>query len=399
MKIGRLGAGAAALALVGMTVGGAVTAAGADTPEVYVGSATGTALNLSVLGQALTVGTSKADANSQLTAVATAAGQLAPTATASQTSTANSATPTDTKPNTCASPALPTQISTILNVGIVCSSTTASVAGNNPTATGTGSVASVDMGANTVLQQIPVTQPLLDALTPVVGQIPGGVGSTLNSVITSTFNTQTMGLTVGPSTSSVVTDAGKVTSTATAAGAVLKILPAPVVNGAPTTDPIATITVGSSKATAVYDRAAGTATPTVDPAIVRIDFNAATGVPSQSVPVGQSITILDGTPLKTTISVAAGSTTKNADGSVTAVSDGVSIQALQGVNGGITLQLAHAEAGVGGAKATVTPTTAPVAAPAGELPRTGGTPWLPMAGAGVLGLAIGARSLRRRHQD
>ena len=396
LKIGRIGAGAAALALAGLVVAGP---ASADTPEVYVGSATGTALNLSVLGQSLTLGTSKANISSQLTAIADAAGQAAPVATAAQHSEANTGAPTDSKPNACAGPTVPDPIKAILDVGLVCSTTSASVAGNNPTASGQGSVASVTMGANTVLQQIPVTQPLLDALQPVVGQIPGGVGQTLNSVITSVFNTQTLNLTVAPTTSSVVTDAGKVTSTSTAAGAVLKLLPAPTVNGTPTTDPIATITVGSAKASAVYDRAAGTATPTVDPAIVRVEFNQGLGLPSQSVPVGQSLTILQGTPLETTITVAAGTTAKNTDGSVSAIADGVSIQALKGVNGGIVLQLAHAEAGVGGTAATVTPPAPPAAAPASELPRTGGTPWVPIAGAGLLGLAFVARSLRRLRQD
>jgi LPXTG-motif cell wall-anchored protein len=98
--------------------------------------------------------------------------------------------------------------------------------------------------------------------------------------------------------------------------------------------------------------------------------------------------------------VAGGTATTNPDGSATATADGVSVQALKGLpGGGITLQLAHAEAAVNGTKAVVTPPApaTPVAVtPRGELPRTGGTPWLPIAGAVLLGIAVIARrSLRR----
>src|SRR4051794_33763577 len=155
LKIGRIGAGAAAVALAGMVVAGP---ASADTPEVYVGSATGTALNLSVLGQPLTFGTSKVSISSQPTAIADAAGQAAPVAGAQQHSEASTAAPTDTKANSCQTPSVPDPVKQILDIGLVCSSTSASTAGNNPTATGSGSVATLAMGANTVLQQIPVTQ-------------------------------------------------------------------------------------------------------------------------------------------------------------------------------------------------------------------------------------------------
>src|SRR6476469_3331363 len=104
LKIGRIGAGAAALALAGLVVAGP---ASADTPEVYVGSATGTALNLSVLGQSLTLGTSKVNISSQLTAIADAAGQAAPVATAAQHFLFNDTATTENKANQCAGPTVP----------------------------------------------------------------------------------------------------------------------------------------------------------------------------------------------------------------------------------------------------------------------------------------------------
>jgi hypothetical protein len=147
---------------------------------------------------------------------------------------------------------------------------------------------------------------------------------------------------------------------------------------------VATIEVSSAKATAVYDRTKGTSNPSWDAALVRVHLNSALQVADFAVPVGQTQTILAGTPLESTITVANGSTVKNADGSVGAVADGVSLQLLKGINGGISLQLAHAEAGVAGSPA-VAPT---VVQAVNQLPRTGGTPWIPMAGTGILALAF-----------
>src|SRR5205085_560975 len=110
------------------------------------GSATATALNLTVLGQSLTLGTSGAKVTSEPTATADGAGQAAPVATSAQHSAVSSTTAaTDTKPNACASPDLGAQVKAVIDVGLVCSSTTASVAGALPTATGNGSVATVGM--------------------------------------------------------------------------------------------------------------------------------------------------------------------------------------------------------------------------------------------------------------
>ncbi len=101
---------------------------------------------------------------------------------------------------------------------------------------------------------------------------------------------------------------------------------------------------------------------------------------------GETVTILQGTPLESTITVADGSTTKNPDGSVSSVADGVKLELLKGVNGGIVLELAHAEAGAAGSPAVL---GSIIDVP--ELPRTGGTPWIPVAGIGAVGLAVLAR--------
>src|SRR4051794_18771573 len=312
-----------------------VAPAAGDSPESFTGSAAGTALQLGVLGQSFTFGTSTAKATSQLTAKAEAAGQATPVLPTSVTTSEVSADNTSaSKPRACETPALPDQVNAFLTLGLACSETTAAVAGGNPTATGSGVVASLGVSANSILQTTGVGAALSGLLTPITAADPSG---SLAVLVDSVFNSKTLDTTIGGSTSSVSTDAGKVTSTSTSSAAVIKILPNPIVNGQPSTDPILTITVGQATATAVYDRKAGTSSASVDPALVRIRFNAliaqTLGIQQeQTITTDQVIAIpqLAGSPLETEIKVGHGSTAQNPDGSASAVADGVSISTLRG---------------------------------------------------------------------
>jgi len=84
---------------------------------------------------------------------------------------------------------------------------------------------------------------------------------------------------------------------------------------------------------------------------------------------------------------------------VGAVADGVSLQLLKGVAGGITLELAHAESAVGGAKALITTQSVnpPAEVKAAELARTGAeAPWLPMGILLILAAFVTRRASRAR---
>ncbi|MDQ1394982.1 MAG: hypothetical protein QOG64_241 [Acidimicrobiaceae bacterium] len=395
-KVRRIGGVAVACLLLTSFVAGP---ASADQPESYNGSATGTALQLTVLGQSFTFGTSAAKAASDLTASADGAGQATPilptSVTHSEVTGDNTAA---SKPQACLTPDLGASVTAIISLGLACSQTSASVAGGNPAASGSGSVASLGLSANSILAQTPIGSTLQQVLAPITAADPT---KTLGSLIDSVFNSKTLDVTLGSSTSSVTSAAGAVTSLGIASGVVIKILPTPLINGAPSTDPFATITVGQAKAIAVYDRAAGTSKPTVDPALVRVDLNPliaqGLGVPaSTTLTLDQDLVVpgTAGTPLESEIKVGHGSTTTNPDGSVGAIADGVSIALLRGVSGGIILNLAHAEATVKGAPAVV---TAPVVVP--QLPRTGGSPWIPLVGVTLLGLAfVTHRTARRVHR-
>lgn len=464
-RIRRLAALVGAVALSGAFVTGP---ARADSPEVFSGSAAGTALDLSVLGKKATFGTSTANVNSAGVAKSTAAGQVSSTVdevdealklpTAAQEANAAQGQ-TVTKPRLCAQALAPVDF---INIGLVCSSASAANV-NHPSASAEGSVAEADVHLETVVKliqdtartELPIGSTLSSVLTPVCNTVAATcpATTTVSDLVDSVLKTQTLDIKLGTSTSSVTTGPGTVTSEATAAGAVIKILPLPQVNGQPSTEPVVTITVGDARAKAVYDRSTGKATPTVDPALVRIDFNTAltnsiptladgividpldllgvngtiNSLPAQADPVvtlcddDRAICILPNSPLESRIYLASGSAKVNEDGSAVAVADAVRLDLLRGVVGfvseeiptvaptvqsqglgdpGLHLALAHAEAGVGGKQAQVTIQKQPdnpgpqqvQELPRGEvpleLPRTGGFPVLPVAGAGMLSLAV-----------
>ena len=348
--------------------------------------------------------------------------------------------------------ALPTEITDVLSIGAACSSATAAVQNGLPKAVGTGEIVGVDLDLSVLTSSagidVETLAPILDPLLGGVGELESNIEAALTEAtgtptqidVTDTIaeltqalvETKTLEVDLGNSVSETVSEGAKVTSTATAAGGTIKLFPLGALNVADgvTLEPIVEVIVGSAKATAVYDRATGKSTPSFDPAILTIkvntpltnDIGEITGfdlnqvvinpnlVPSQlaaAEPVIGAVVkacsdapnefcILEGTPVETRIAVASGRTVTNADGSVGAIADAVKIQALKGIGvidpsleGGILLELAHAEAGVGGAPAQLITIAAPEVPR--ELPRTGGPAVLPMIAVAGLGIALAAR--------
>jgi hypothetical protein len=419
-SIRRIAALVGVTALAGAFVSGP---ASADNAEVFLGSAAARGLNVKVVSPLAldgvpntlqaSLGSAFAEASSAQTAKAEGIGQLLPTLLASTKKTAiANAGESVNLPKGCAQAH---DLEGIVNLGLACGSAVANVVNGLPQAHSAGSVAGLNVNGQTALLD-------LEAATTVVGDTLMGaldtvcdtladtaeevcdVTTTVKDLVTSILETETLNVAVGESTADVVTEAGKITSTSSASGAVVRLLPLPQVNGLPSTEPVATIEVSSAKATAAYDRVAGASTASADPAIVRVKFNTvltqALGLNEIAVTPGQSHTILAGTPLESDI-IVAGSTIS--DNNTRAVADGVKLHLLKplgqsaagALDGGIMLELAHAEAGVAGTPAVITPVETPRVietprAPA-ELPRTGGTPWIPVAGAGALALAAVVR--------
>ena len=442
--IRRVGGLAVAGFLLSGFVSGPATAAttSTSTPESFIGSAAGAALVLSVAGNGVSSGISSAKLDSSAKAVADSAGLLGlPVLGGSNAGTATvaGAPGTDSKAG-CATPSALQGLGGILSLGVACSSSMAEITQAGPHALATGNVVGIDVTAQSLLNTTlgnpglaPVINGLLGGLDTLNKSIPGSpdlkIDDTLSNLLTKLETTQTLAIKLGNSTSETTTAGATVTSVANAQAGVIQILPI----GATVTDatgglvqlkPVVEILIGSAQAKAVYDRASGVSTPSFDPSIVTVRINTPTTDALGKI-IGQNLSeikiapnlspatipapaaaiaapcadasnefcILAGTPLETRIAVASGRTITNADGSVGAVADAVKIHALKNIGatvapltGGILLELGHAEAGVGGKPGSTTTVNLPDIP--NELPRTGGTPWLPIAGALVLGLAF-----------
>lgn len=403
MKLRRVGALITAAALAGAF--GSAGSASADTAEAYVGSAAGRALNLDIpaLGDPLTMGASKASLNSTLDALAEGTGFLTPLGSnVANSEIKDGAVVKGPVGETCTTPALPAEVAAVVNIGVGCAASSATIENGFMTAASAGSVANLDLSANTLLSEVPIGGILDQVFEPLIGNVAelDPALTTVKDLVSSVLETKTLEVELGTSTSKVTTDGASVISEATAAGGEIRILPTPQLSAAPELSnvPVATITVGSSAARAVYDRATGTtADPSFDAAIVTIKLSPALGLPAAastiSVKPGQTQTILAGTPLESTITVANGSTVTNADGTKGAVADGVKLELIKGVSGGVILELAHSEAGVAGSPATkvLSECVGEGCDIVRELPRTGGFPVLPVLGGLLLAAALMVR--------
>jgi LPXTG-motif cell wall-anchored protein len=427
-SVQRLGA----IALSGLVVAGvlALPAAAQTTPpptvqtraESFIATAAARGLDLNLFGTRVTIGQSSAVVNSTPSAKASGAGVALVSGTVS-TSEVDAPNQSAAPPKACVLnlPVSVPGLANLLNLNLACGESRVDTSGGAPSAFGSGSVASADVGGLSLIQPIiDLLQSLLNAILPVVDQTVGGVlnaisptlggllgplaanlglGTTsnvapvsglVNSLLTGIKNaTGLVGIKLGDSTSQAVTTAGAVTATANAAGAQIDLLPGLAAGGAP----LLSIIVGQAKSTSTFDRGTAKSTPTFDAAVARVHLGLPLlGAAGLDIPIqlNTPLTLLAGTPLETTISLGAGRTvTDPTTGSVASYADGVSIQLLKGLNGGIGLELAHAETGAGGQTRIVAEQQVVEQVP--TLPKTGNDAWLPMAGAGLLLAALGIR--------
>ncbi len=383
-------------------------------PESFIATAAARGLDLNVFGTKVTIGQASALINSTPLARASGAGVvLAPgTVSSSEVSAPNqSAAP----PKACL---LNLPVAALLAVELACGESKVDTSNGAPSAIGKGSVAGVDVAALNALDPVvQLLQTLLNQLLPVVDQTVGSVVTTLPGIgglvgslagtlglgTTSSINPVTslvsslldgvrratglVDITLGESTAQAVTTAAAVTATANAAGAQIDLLPGLTIGGTP----LLSIIVGQAKSVSTFDRGTAKSTPTFDAAVARVHLGALLGGVDLPIQLGAPLTLLAGTPLETTISLGAGRTVTDPNtGAVASYADGVSIQLLKGLNGGIGLELAHAETGAGGQTRLVSQqqVITPVVP---TLAKTGNDPWLPLAGAGLLVMALGIR--------
>jgi hypothetical protein len=385
--------------------------------ESFIATAAARGLDLNLFGTHVTIGQSSAVVSTPSSAKASGAGVALVSGTVS-TSEATTADQTLAPPKACV---LNLPVAGLLTLNLACGESRVDTHNASPTAFGAGSVATADVAGLTILQPIlDLLQSLLNALLPVVDQTVGtvvnalgptlggilgplagnlGLGSTSNvAPVSSLVNnlldgvkkaTGLLGVKLGDSTASAVTSTGAVTATANAAGAQIDLLPGLALGGAP----LLSIIVGQAKSVSTFDRGTAKSTPSFDAAVVRVRLGLpllGAGLTDIPIQLNQPLTLLAGTPLESTISLGAGRTTTDpATGSVASYADGVSIQLLKGLNGGIGLELAHAETGAGGQARLLTQQQ--IVQPIPSLAKTGNDPWLPLAGASMLVAFLGIR--------
>lgn len=389
-----MGVAALAAAATGLAF---VPGAGAQESPGYAGSSSGEALNLSVFGQGLTLGSTLAELT-PTTGNAQGSGVATPLFEAGVTSA--SETEPGSADEVCEGP-----IDQIpgLSIALACSSSQVAM-GETSTAAATGRVGSIVVNPVAPILDTPLSEvvgpvedgvgQLLGGLQPVVGPIDDasdlGLEDTLGELFDRLFaGADLVTVTLGDTASTTTANATNVTTSCVAEGArvdVLSVLDGP---------PLISVIVGQAGSAVDVDRATGTGTPTVSPALVTVE-SATLGVTPITVPVGQTVEVPLPEPLGSSfIRVADGTTGTNEDGSTFATANAVSIDLLNGeaLMGGVELELAGCTS-VAGVAVAAPPTVAAPAAP--QLPTTGSDDTGTLALAGVIGAAgLGLALLRR----
>lgn len=248
-----------------------------------------------------------------------------------------------------------------------------------------------------------VEQGVIDGLNQLIaplagnqlGDLAANASETVDQVLKGVLNLDTtVRIAVAPARADVVQTAEDTTSTAHAQGVRVDLLPldagGDINNLLPSdlapSEPLVSIIVGDAFATKTAHSDGSAATSDAQSAIVKIVFGSsaltdALGLSAKPIEVGagQRVCILEGTPLESCVEVA----TAGVDAAGNPYANGVSLALLKGVNGGINL-------GTSSVNAAADPLLPKVQLPA-DLPRTGGNPTLPLIGGGMLALAIGAR--------
>lgn len=393
-------------ALATLTVGGSAGAQTAAAPETFLGGATAQGLELSAFGQGLTLGLASASGAAPATATAKGIGQLNPLA--ESTVSESTAGSEEDVAETCDAFNLSPELEPLgISLAVACGDSAATAKDGLPVASANGSVADIGIGVNSLLDTIPVSEPVGDAvdsvfegLAPVFGIAPEleEVGMTLQDLIGDLLVTQTLAVSAGDASSTFTTTADKVVAEGRAAGSTIEILPQGAVDlETQAIGPVATVFVGAASATATYDRIAGTTTTAFEPAIVRVVVNetiaTALMLPENDIAVAPGVTecIPLPDPLEICITAAGGEEFKPEAGGIGARTAAVKVDLFTGLgeatgagDGGLVLSFAETEAIVNGTPAVVAEQPQVVQ----ELPRTGGTPVLPLAGAGALLLAV-----------
>ena len=370
------------------------------TGAMFAGVSNAVALELSLAGTGLTIGSTDARVQSGPTvdgcaddqvACATAAGELL------LGETAEAFSPGNDGPNTATAFELPIEDLLSLDIGVATAQTAAT-----PAADADAAAATVEVNLNqTLAEAAPLQDTLQDVSDTLLGTIaesdPAGLATrlkeTLDFVIDNLDDVPLATVEVGPSSSESSNVDGVTRAAAFAEGAKVVLVPTPAQELLDVgIDGLAIVEVGSAAVEVSSDATAAQAA--ADPAIVRVSLLDPTTLSYDVVDLvpGASECLLDGTPLRICISLA-GSEVVEDGANAAASAQAVRIQALADPLPELILNLASVEAGVSAAPAPPPPPPPPPAGP--PLPVTGFALLLP--GLALIGVGgAGFLAVRRR---
>lgn len=338
---------------------------------------------------------------------------------------------------------LPAPLNDIVDLKVACGSSKSGIKKGVAFTTSHGKIAGLNVQLPIGLRMVPlnvdvnqvdqIVSTITDSLAPVLGVAPAevrevleGVTETAEETVDETTDTaqdvvdglleiiqgidatDALAVELGSSFSKVTRSAETITSASDAAGAKIGVLGLPGLgeNGEilqqadPLKNGLVIIEVGTARASASVNRLTAASTSAASPALVTVKVRDITSPTPKYVEVsvapGETVTILEGTPAESTITAADSTTTQEA-GSASAVADAVRLHLLKGVNGGVTLGLAGANAA---ATAEVVEAAPPVAQnrPPRTLPMTGAED-MGLVALGLMALAGGAIAVRRRFSN
>ena len=395
--------------------------AGAAAGSTYALEGEARGLELGLGDQGLTLGVALSRGDSTPSAQGVGAGQcsilgqnpnpdeLPCNESTSQSSEAPSGSSSKDGTQTCAGPAIPAPLNSVLTLDLACGASASSITGGAPQTTNLGKVseAALELDLRGLIPQAEdAKEQLVDQLQQIIGGAPEPIANALDQLLDAVDEGQGAQIILGPATSDIVSKGTKHTVTSTAGGALIGVAGIPDLDaeGAPipgsstaTEDGLIIIEVGRASASATIDEVSAAAGSDATAALVTVKVRDITQVKPTyqevSVAPGQTVTILEGTPAESTIT-AAGATKESKSGSALAAADAVRLHLLKGVSGGIKLGLARATAAasVDKAQPTVQAKNPPNAK---VLPQTGARDVTLMA-LGLLILAGVAIVVRRR---
>jgi LPXTG-motif cell wall-anchored protein len=388
------------LAFAILVLAGLAVPAGAAAPEgaTYALEGEARGLELGLGDQGLTLGVALARGDSSPSAQGVGAGQcsilgqnpnpdeLPCNEATSQSSEAPGGSASKDGAQTCAGPAIPAPLGSVLTLDLACGASASSIAGGAPQTTNRGKVseAALELDLSGLIPQAEdAKEQLIDQLQKIIGGAPEPIKNALNQLLDAIDEGQGAQIVLGPATSDITSKGNKITVTSSAGGALIGVAGIPDLDkdGVPipgtsvaTEDGLIIIEVGKADASATIDQVSAQAGSDATAALVTVKVRDITKIEPTyqeiSVAPGQTVTILGGTPAESTITAAAATKQEKA-GSALAAADAVRLHLLKGVSGGIKLGLARATAA-----ATVEAQPAPVVQPktqpnAKVLPQTG----------------------------